>query len=132
VGTITGLHHLALTVSNADASADWYCDLLGLVKVMSNDDDEVSFRILADPASGTIVGVRQYHGRTVAGDAFDEFRVGMDHVAFGVSSREELEAWEGELDKRGITYTPIAETGIGQVIVFRDPDGIQLEFWLPA
>ena len=29
-------------------------------------------------------------------------------------------------------YTPIAETSIGSVIVFRDPDNIQLEFWLPA
>lgn len=29
-------------------------------------------------------------------------------------------------------FTPIAETPIGSVIVFRDPDNIQLEFWLPA
>ena len=37
-----------------------------------------------------------------------------------------------ELTARGIAYTPIAETSIGSVIVFRDPDNIQLEFWLPA
>ena len=40
--------------------------------------------------------------------------------------------WQKELSSRGITFTPIAETPIGWVIVFRDPDNIQLEFWLPA
>ena len=32
----------------------------------------------------------------------------------------------------GIKYTPIAETRIVSVIVFRGPDNIQLEFWLLA
>lgn len=132
VGGITGLHHLALTVSDAEVSARWYADLIGLQVALAGDDDEVSFRVLADPSSGTVVGLRQYHRRATAGDAFDEFRVGMDHVAFGVPDLAALEAWQEELERRGITYTPIAQTPIGQVIVFRDPDGIQLEFWLPS
>ena len=53
-------------------------------------------------------------------------------MAFGVSSRAELEQWERELSTRGIAFTPITETPIGTVVVFRDPDNIQLEFWLPA
>jgi len=59
-------------------------------------------------------------------------RTGLDHLAFGVATRAELEEWEKQLSSRGITFTPIAETPIGSVIVFRDPDNIQLEFWLPA
>jgi len=129
---ITGVHHAALTVSDAERSAAWYQDLLGLQVVLSGDDDEVSFRVLADFDSGVVVGVRQYHGKTRVDDAFDEFRVGLDHMAFAVASRAELEAWERELERRAITYSPIAETPIGTVIVFRDPDGIQLEFWLPG
>jgi catechol 2,3-dioxygenase-like lactoylglutathione lyase family enzyme len=62
----------------------------------------------------------------------DEFRTGLDHFAFGVATRAELEDWQRELSSRGITFTPITETPIGSVIVFRDPDNIQLEFWLPA
>jgi predicted enzyme related to lactoylglutathione lyase len=31
-----------------------------------------------------------------------------------------------------VTFTPAAETPIGTVVVFRDPDNIQLELWLPA
>jgi glyoxylase I family protein len=98
--------------------------------VLSGDDETVKFRVLADPGSGWVLGVRQYHGRE--GDGFDEFRTGLDHFAFSVENRAALKEWERELSARGISYTPIAETSIGSVIVFRDPDNIQLEFWLPA
>ena len=128
--SISGGHHLALTVRDADRSAEWYHDLLGMQIVLSGDDDTVKFRVLACPSSGWVVGVREYQGRDH--DRFDEFRTGLDHFAFGVSSRAELEAWQDELEARGIEYSPIAETPIGQVIVFRDPDNIQLEFWLSA
>ena len=33
------------------------------------------------------------------------------------------------LRERDIPFSPIAEMSIGSVIVFRDPDNIQLEFW---
>ena len=128
--SISGGHHLALTVRDADRSAEWYHDLFGMQIVLSGDDDTVKFRVLACPSSGWVVGVREYQGRDH--DRFDEFRTGLDHFAFGVSSRTELEAWQDELESRGIEYSPIAETPIGQVIAFRDPDNIQLEFWLPA
>jgi catechol 2,3-dioxygenase-like lactoylglutathione lyase family enzyme len=128
--SITGGHHIALTVRDADGSAQWYSDLLGMQVVMSGDEDTVKFRVLACPASGWVLGLREYP--MGSGDRFDELRTGLDHFAFGVSSRAELEAWEGELRARGIEYTALAETPIGSVIVFRDPDNIQLEFWLPA
>jgi glyoxylase I family protein len=128
--TITGGHHIALTVRDADRSAQWYGDLLGMQVVLKSDDDTVRFRILAHPGSGWLIGIRQYPGREEG--AFDEFRTGLDHFAFAVSSRAELESWEQRLHEADVRFTPIAETPIGSVIVFRDPDNIQLEFWLPA
>jgi len=127
--TITGAHHIAFTVTDADRSASFYADLLGMQVVLQGDDDQVRFRVLAHP-SGWVIGVRQYS--KPANGPFDEFRVGLDHFALTVPNRAELDAWEAELARRGITYSPIAETPIGTVIVFRDPDNIQLEFWLPA
>lgn len=127
---ITGAHHIALTVRDADRSAQWYGDLLGMQVVLKGDNDTVRFRVLAHPDSGWMIGVRQYPGREEA--TFDEFRTGLDHFAFGVSSRAELEGWEQRLREAGIVFTPIAESPIGPVIVFRDPDNIQLEFFLPA
>jgi glyoxylase I family protein len=127
---IVGAHHAAFTVSDVERSSAWYCDLLGLVRVLSGDDAEVSYRVLAHPASGWVTGLRQYQSKTSS--KFDEFRTGLDHFAFTVADRAALVAWEEELRRRGdITFTPIAETSIGSVIVFRDPDGIQLELWLP-
>src|SRR5262245_17188522 len=88
--SITGAHHVALTVRDADRSAAFYGDLLGMQVVLSGDDETVKFRVLACPSSGWVVGVRQYAGRPT--DEFDEFRTGLDHFAFGVKDRAELEA----------------------------------------
>ncbi len=128
--SITGGHHLSLTVTDADRSAEWYGGLLGMSVLMAGDDETVKYRVLADPESGWVLGLLQYHGRE--GGGFDEFRTGMDHFAFCVEDRAALEEWERDLSARGIGYSPIAETPIGSVIVFRDPDNIQLEFWLPS
>jgi glyoxylase I family protein len=128
--TISGGHHIALTVRDADRSAAFYAELLGMQVVSEGDDETVRFRVLVHPGSGWVLGVRQYHGREEA--TFDEFRTGLDHFAFEVSSREELGAWEKHLREKGVPFTPLADIPIGSVVVFRDPDNIQLEFWLPA
>ena len=126
---ITGAHHAAFTVTDVERSRVWYEDLLGMTTVMQVDDDEVSVRVLAHPASGLVIGLRQYHSHDDG--AFSEFRTGLDHLALGVPTRADLEAWQAELEKRSVDFSPITETPIGTVIVFRDPDNIQLEFWLP-
>jgi glyoxylase I family protein len=126
--TITGAHHLALTVTDVGRSRAWYVDLLDMQVALEGADEQVSFVVLAH-ACGWIIGLRQYHGKPHV--RFDEFHTGLDHVAFTVGSRAELEAWVPELERRGVTFSPIAETPIGAVIVLRDPDNIQLELWLP-
>jgi len=130
MSAIAGVAHVALTVRDADRSAQWYSDLLGMQVVMRADEDTVRFRILAQPESGVVIGLRQYP--EYQDGAFDEFRTGLDHLGLGVSSRAELEEWQQRLTDAGVHFTPIVDTPIGSVIVFRDPDNIQLEFWLPA
>ena len=130
MSAIVGAHHVALTVRDADRSAQWYGDLLGMNVVLQADDDTVRFRVMAHFDSGWVLGLRQYPGHQDG--IFDEFRTGLDHLAFAVSSRDELEGWQQTLSDAGVHFTPIADTPIGSVIVFRDPDNIQLEFWLPA
>jgi catechol 2,3-dioxygenase-like lactoylglutathione lyase family enzyme len=127
--TITGAHHVAFTVQDVDASAAWYQDLFGMQVIMQNDDETVRLRVLVHPECGWLIGLREYPGHPDA--AFSEFRTGLDHIAFTVSSRDELEAWQSVLDEKGVTFSPIAETPIGTLVVLRDPDNIQLELWLP-
>ena len=47
-----------------------------------------------------------------------------------MSSRAELDAWASLLDERGITHSGITEEDPWDVLVLRDPDNIQLEFFL--
>jgi glyoxylase I family protein len=126
--SINGIHHLAITVSDADTSAQFYGELLGLEEAFTVDDETVRARVFG--GDGFLFGVRHYKQHDK--DRFSEFRVGMDHFAFGVPDRETLEAYARRLKEMGATYTPVAETPVGPVVVFRDPDGIQGEFFLPA
>ena len=121
----------SLEIAGATEIVEIGAEFGGMSTVLAGEDQTVRFRVLADPQSGWVLGVRQYL-RSDGGTPFDEFRVGLDHFAFGVEDRAALEHWERELARLSIPFTPIAETPIGSVIVFRDPDNIQLEFWLPA
>jgi glyoxylase I family protein len=127
--TVNGAHHVAFTVQDVVASAAWYQDLFGMQLLLQADDENVRVRVLAHPDSELIIGLREYPGHDDG--AFSEFRTGLDHIAFNVSSRDELEAWQDILAEKGITFSPIAESPIGTLVVLRDPDNIQLELWLP-
>jgi glyoxylase I family protein len=127
VPEITGVHHISLTVRDLARSKAWYRDLLGLTDLFEGDDDDVSYATLVHPSSQFVLGLREY--RKGSGDQFDEFRTGMDHLAFAVSSPVELTAWVSRLQELGIQHSPIAETPVGQVLTLRDPDNIQLEFF---
>jgi glyoxylase I family protein len=127
--TITGAHHVAFTVRDVDASAAWYQDLFGMQVVMQADDETVRLRVLVHPECGWLIGLREYPAHPDA--RFSEFRTGLDHIAFTVSSRDDLEAWQGLLKEKGITFSPIADSPLGSLIALRDPDNIQLELWLP-
>jgi glyoxylase I family protein len=127
--TITGAHHVAFTVQDVDGSAAWYEDLFGMQPLLQTDDESVRVRVLLHSDSGLIIGLREYPGHDDG--AFSEFRTGLDHIAFAVSSRAELEAWQDRIAEKGIPFSPIAESPIGTLVALRDPDNIQLEFWLP-
>lgn len=122
------IHHIALTVADADASAEFYRALLGVGEAFRHDDDTVIVRVLG--GDGFLLGLRQYHHHP--NDRFSEFRTGLDHFAFGVADRESLTHFEGRLDELGAAYTPTYESPIGPILVFRDPDGIQGEFFVAS
>src|SRR4051812_42793373 len=117
MATINGAHHVAFTVRDVERSVAWYSDLLGMQQVLSVDTDDAKIRVLAHPASGWLLGLREYSAPEAA--EFSEFRTGLDHFAFAVDSKEELSAWEGELESRSIPFTPTTESPIGTLIAFR-------------
>ena len=129
IPAIQGISHIDLTVSDLDASEAWYAGLFGLTRVLDgrNDDHSFSSRYLLHPDTMLIVGL-VLHDETNAA-TFNEHRVGLDHLSFAVASPEELRAWADRLDELGIERQPITEAEMWDVLVFRDPDNIQLELF---
>jgi glyoxylase I family protein len=141
-GTIAtdGIHHLRLTVTDLDASREFYTGLLGFEVVAESppaDDPSAAevFKILFGGVvlmrGGLLLGLRPM---APSGDSFDSDRVGLDHLSFTVSGRADLEQAARLLDERGVTrgeITRLASFGI-EVLPFTDPDGVQLELTAPA
>ena len=64
----------------------------------------------------------------VGGERFNETITGLDNVSFGMKSHEELEVWQARLSELGVEHSPVNDQVGYSLVVFRDPDNIQLEF----
>jgi hypothetical protein len=65
----------------------------------------------ASPGARPCWRLRQ-HGTPAPEEDFSEFRVGLDHVSFGVADRAELEKWARRLTSWG-SPTAIRDAGYG-------------------
>jgi catechol 2,3-dioxygenase-like lactoylglutathione lyase family enzyme len=129
--SVSGLSHIDLTVSNARRSADWYRTALGLQQVYETESPDMfaGHQItMIEPSSGLLITMIQ-HERAEPGP-FSEFRAGLDHLALAVQSRDDLEAWVEHFDRVAVEHSGITDMSYGSVLVFRDPDRIQLELAL--
>jgi glyoxylase I family protein len=134
------IHHLRLTVTDLERSRQFYTSLLGFEIAAESPPPD-------DPSAGEVFkilfgGVVMIRGNLLlglrpmapAGDRFDPDRVGLDHLSFGVTSRDDLERAARLFDEHGVTHgeiTSLASFGI-DVLPFEDPDGVQLELTAPV
>ena len=125
----TILHHIALTVTDLDASIAWYERVFGIAYQMDGPHEGGVGKLLADPAWRLIIVLHRHDANQR--ERFAETRTGLDHVGFSVPSRADLEAWQAHLQQLGVVQSPIADTPYGSILVFRDPDNIQLEMFAP-
>ena len=120
----TGLNHIILTVSNVKRSSVFYGDLLGF-----------ELHTIADGFMFKCGGIAFFFfpsSHPLPDDRFNEFRIGLDHLAFTASDEQALHDLADKLQKAGVATegVEIYHTG-NQYIAFRDPDNIQLRYWLP-
>jgi catechol 2,3-dioxygenase-like lactoylglutathione lyase family enzyme len=126
--TIPTITHVAVTVSDLAASEAWYTRVLGVEPVL--DEDTGPFRHIVYPVGSTLLGLHGFHDP--GPDAkFDERSIGLDHIAFGCATRDELVEWAAHLDTLGIPHGEIVDAGYGSGLAFRDPDNIALELFAP-
>jgi catechol 2,3-dioxygenase-like lactoylglutathione lyase family enzyme len=132
---ITGIHHFSITVTDLEASVNWYERVFRAQRLPMQfphyECEDTGYAVLLlEPRSGLAFGLHTNTGND--GQRFDEARTGLDHVGFNVASRSELESWTAWLDELGVEHSGV-RTGDDPfafaTVVFRDPDNIQLELF---
>ncbi len=125
---MSGINHVALTVTDLDRSRSWYEAVFAMTPLMedTHPDGTGYFVLLANATLSVLVGLHTHPANE--GEPFAESRTGLDHVGFTVSSHAELEAWEARLTELGVAHAPVNDQAGYSVVVFRDPDNTQLEF----
>jgi glyoxylase I family protein len=125
---LTGIHHITLNVSDLARSRAFYEGVLGLTVDQDFPGEKLRLRL----GGARLVLVPPLPG-TPAGDRFSEHRIGLDHLAFGVAGRAELEALAQRLRDAGVPADLHDDrAGTVALVSFRDPDNIQLEFFEQA
>jgi catechol 2,3-dioxygenase-like lactoylglutathione lyase family enzyme len=134
------IHHLRLTVTDLERSRQFYTSMLGFEVVVESpppDDPSTAevFKILFGGVvmirGNLLMGLRPMAPRS---DRFDPDRVGLDHLSFGVASRDDLEEAVRLFDSQRVRHgeiTALPSFAI-DVLAFEDPDGVQLELTAPA
>jgi glyoxylase I family protein len=133
--TTTSIAHVRLTVTDIARSRKFYEDVFGwpVAFEVPDDADDATREALGFLFGGVIyqIGDSLVGLRPVATDRFDENRAGLDHLAFRVASRAELDDAAKHLDGLGIAHEPAKDIGPGYILEFRDPDNIALELSAP-
>jgi glyoxylase I family protein len=127
----TSIQHVRLTVTDIARSRAFYDSVFDwpvLLELPDDADAETRDRLwflfggVIYRTGDMLVGLRP-----VGSDRFDENRVGLDHLAFRLRTRDELDAAAAHLDELGIAHGPVKDIGISHILEFRDPDNIALE-----
>jgi catechol 2,3-dioxygenase-like lactoylglutathione lyase family enzyme len=126
-----GIHHVDLAVSDVDRSLAFYLELLGPLGWAEEvryptyrGTEEVVY--MMDPATGAMLGLR-----AADGGAHHYYDVGIEHLAFEVDARAEVDAAHERCVAGGanIHFPPEEDRdveGYYALFVF-DPDGIRIE-----
>ena len=117
---------MIFTVSDVARSTHFYEQVLG-ISAFPGDE-----RVRCISGGTFLLCLQCPPTRPLPSDRFDENRIGLDHIGFAVGSRTDLEELlvvlaDLKVQTAGIEYDP---DGAGEYVCFRDPDNIQVEFYI--
>jgi catechol 2,3-dioxygenase-like lactoylglutathione lyase family enzyme len=124
---INGMAHVILTVSQFDRARAFYRRLLpefGMTIVSDSD------KFLYGVGARTAIGIEPCDP-TLAGERFQQQRVGLHHLCLRARSREDVDRCAALLDEMNATIVRGPLEGSWApgyyYVLFEDPDGIRLE-----
>lgn len=124
---LTGIHHLALTVSDLDSSTVFYQRVLGFPPSIELGGENLHRRLFTLPG-GTNLGLTEHTPSTT--ERFTPLPPGLDHLGFGVATRQDLQLWADHLTNLGVKHSGLVDAPYGTALSFKDPDGTALEFFV--
>jgi catechol 2,3-dioxygenase-like lactoylglutathione lyase family enzyme len=112
---LLGLRHVALRVSDPQASKDFYCNCFDMSVVWEPDADNVYL-------SSGVDNLALHRADAVGPGA-------LDHMGFIVGSRDEVDAWAERLRARGVTLAaePKDHRDGSRSLYCLDPDGLRIQ-----
>jgi catechol 2,3-dioxygenase-like lactoylglutathione lyase family enzyme len=129
--SLAAIHHVGITATDVEASADWYERVLGFRRQFAErhyrSDAGGYTLVLAPPGAPFSIGVD--HHPANSGSGFDPTRTGLDHLSFQVASIESLHRWVSHLNQQQVPNSGVypMEGFPISLVTFCDPDGVQLE-----
>jgi catechol 2,3-dioxygenase-like lactoylglutathione lyase family enzyme len=124
---LLGIHHIRLPVTDVEAAAGWFADLLGYEKAFAFKKDGVVVGwALQHGGGGPSLAIVEDADRAQALNGFPLF-------AFGVPDEQAAHDMAADLDSRGIAHGGVQPALIKAKLPFvQGPDGILLGFYVMA
>lgn len=131
----SSIAHVRLTVTDIERSRQFYESVFGWPVLIELPADASAatraqlgflFGGVIYDLGGALIGLRP-----AAEDQFHEDRAGLDHLAFRVADKNEIDDAARHLDELGIAREPVKDIGPSYILEFRDPDNIALELTAP-
>jgi catechol 2,3-dioxygenase-like lactoylglutathione lyase family enzyme len=120
------LNHIALHVSDADKSAEFYNRYCGMETIHSREDNDIHVRWVRHPdqKDGFMIVLLETLG------ALSTEPGNMDHLGFYVESRKDVDEIAEKAKKEGVLVEDPQYAGpiVGYFCMIRDPDGYLVEF----
>lgn len=117
------IDHIVLMIKETKRTESFYSKFLG--KSREKDKYSIAWKI----GKTKVFFALPY--KQIKSNNFNKDRIGLDHIAFGVRTLEELEKFKKLLTKSRIKHSGIKSDKFGnkKYIWFDDPDKIRLEFY---
>jgi catechol 2,3-dioxygenase-like lactoylglutathione lyase family enzyme len=120
---LDGVFGVKFPVRDLRASRRWYEQLFDLRLMYEFPDDDGTVRGVVYEVPGLAnTGLALRERPDIAGLS------GFDPVIFAVKDRAAIDAWSSRLDDLGIAHE-VAMATVGWIIVFHDPDGLEIHLY---